>query len=352
MSSSRCGTDIHFVSYEPHRSQPIPDLLVTHDSLQKVSPDRVCSSRQRINDWITVTSSSRVLNDEREDKSVLLRLRCASAINVSERTPMLATCKQYAPLVPGYTNLTRHFSPLEQLSDSTARPYQQRLLVDDHVASARRFVSRKRNSIASMMSALPRVRRPQFSHTSRSSSDISTRNAPAHPHDRFSQASFQMVSLDTDDTSSCSSSLTHRSASRPSTVPAPVNPSSESQRKKRYRFKNLGKHSANNERKAMRVLLIIFSIFVILWTPFFVINLLSCFVNDVHPILISIATWLGYCSSCANPIIYTIFSRAFRRAFINILTCQKVMRSHRSPNIRPVYRSTSRRKTREPVEQP
>jgi len=83
----------------------------------------------------------------------------------------------------------------------------------------------------------------------------------------------------------------------------------------------------------MRVLLIIFSIFVILWTPFFIINLLSCFMTVIHPILMSIATWLGYCSSGANPIIYTIFSRAFRRAFLDILTCQKTIRSQRSSHM-------------------
>jgi hypothetical protein len=83
----------------------------------------------------------------------------------------------------------------------------------------------------------------------------------------------------------------------------------------------------------MRVLLIIFSIFIILWTPFFVINLLSCFMMNIHPIVISVATWLGYCSSGANPIIYTIFSRAFRRAFVDILTCRKVIDSHRSSSM-------------------
>jgi len=32
--------------------------------------------------------------------------------------------------------------------------------------------------------------------------------------------------------------------------------------------------------------------------------------------------WWGYISSTANPIVYTLFSEAFRAAFCRILTCQ------------------------------
>jgi hypothetical protein len=152
----------------------------------------------------------------------------------------------------------------------------------------------------------------------------------------MSQASFQMVSLDTDESSSCTSSLTqHSAATLQSAMAGATTPVSHTSRKKkkRQRFRDLTKSSASNERKAMRVLLIIFSIFVILWTPFFIINLLSCFIEDIHPIIMSVATWLGYISSSANPIIYTIFSRAFRRAFVNILTCQKVIRTHRASHV-------------------
>ena len=47
----------------------------------------------------------------------------------------------------------------------------------------------------------------------------------------------------------------------------------------------------------------------------------------------SVATWLGYISSSANPIIYTIFSRAFRQAFVNTLTCRKVIPTHRASHV-------------------
>lgn len=83
---------------------------------------------------------------------------------------------------------------------------------------------------------------------------------------------------------------------------------------------------AANERKALKVLMIIFCVFITLWTPFFICTLLSAVFKSfqakiTHDIWFSI-TWLGYCSSMANPFIYTIFSDLFRRAFLNILLCR------------------------------
>lgn len=43
-------------------------------------------------------------------------------------------------------------------------------------------------------------------------------------------------------------------------------------------------------------------------------------------LLMSIFTWLGYCNSAINPVIYGLFSRDFRRAFKNIVcrcTCKE-----------------------------
>lgn len=83
---------------------------------------------------------------------------------------------------------------------------------------------------------------------------------------------------------------------------------------------------AANERKALRVLMIIFCVFVTLWTPFFICTFISaicagCRERISSSIWFSI-TWLGYSSSMANPFIYTIFSDVFRRAFINIIFCR------------------------------
>jgi len=64
------------------------------------------------------------------------------------------------------------------------------------------------------------------------------------------------------------------------------------------------------------------------WTPFFFINIVSvlcpsCLVRwfgdtDVATPVV----WWGYVSSTANPIVYTLFSEAFRAAFCRILTCK------------------------------
>ena len=83
---------------------------------------------------------------------------------------------------------------------------------------------------------------------------------------------------------------------------------------------------AANERKALRVLMIIFCVFVTLWTPFFICTFLSAVCEKCRERISSNVwfsiTWLGYCSSMANPFIYTIFSDVFRRAFTNIIFCR------------------------------
>ena len=306
------------------------------------------STCQRIKDWITVTASSNVINQD-----LIERPRFISTMNISEETPMLNGQNQHYNLSP-LSNLKRYFPRLEQLYGDTSTlngnvrsgGHQQLLLVDDHVPSVHNFVSMQRTSVCSITSSMTnsrtaRTHRPSTSSSIGSASQTALRKRPPRLIDGMSQASFQIVSLDTEDSSSGSSSLTHQSVSFQPNVSGTVVPTGSSPVKKTPKFRNLTKNSASNERKAMRVLLIIFSIFVILWTPFFVINLLSCFITNIDPILISVSTWLGYCSSGANPIIYTIFSRAFRRAFVNILTCRKVMSSHRSHMFSPSCHSMS-----------
>ncbi|CAF0798384.1 unnamed protein product, partial [Brachionus calyciflorus] len=83
----------------------------------------------------------------------------------------------------------------------------------------------------------------------------------------------------------------------------------------------------NNEGKALKVLMIIFFMFVLFWAPFFLVNILSALCDEncsffQNDILILSITWLGYSSSMINPIIYTMFNKSFRKAFINLLKCQ------------------------------
>jgi 5-hydroxytryptamine receptor 2 len=80
------------------------------------------------------------------------------------------------------------------------------------------------------------------------------------------------------------------------------------------------------EQKATKVLGVVFFTFVILWAPFFVLNLLPtvcpyCEECIGHGIF-DFVTWLGYASSMVNPIFYTIFNKVFRQAFKKVLLCQ------------------------------
>lgn len=85
--------------------------------------------------------------------------------------------------------------------------------------------------------------------------------------------------------------------------------------------------SVRNERKATKVLGIVFFAFVFCWAPFFTLNIFTGiapeYAERVTPApLATTFLWLGYVSSIINPIIYTIFNNNFRRAFRRILTCQ------------------------------
>lgn len=107
--------------------------------------------------------------------------------------------------------------------------------------------------------------------------------------------------------------------------------------KKRNGFHHmLSKKTTNNERKASKVLGIIFAVFVVLWTPFFIINIMSvtcssC-MDSVSPFVISVFVWMGYIASLANPIIYTMFNTAFRTMFIRILKCKVCKRGMFRPD--------------------
>ncbi|XP_031629172.1 uncharacterized protein LOC116344669 [Contarinia nasturtii] len=80
------------------------------------------------------------------------------------------------------------------------------------------------------------------------------------------------------------------------------------------------------EQKATKVLGVVFFTFVILWAPFFVLNLLPTVCGDceqqISHWVFDVVTWLGYASSMVNPIFYTIFNKVFRQAFKKVLLCQ------------------------------
>ncbi|XP_028257949.1 alpha-2Db adrenergic receptor-like [Parambassis ranga] len=76
------------------------------------------------------------------------------------------------------------------------------------------------------------------------------------------------------------------------------------------------------EKRFTFVLAVVMGVFVLCWFPFFFTYSLHavCRENCTIPeALFNLFFWIGYCNSCLNPIIYTIFNRDFRRAFKKIL---------------------------------
>lgn len=81
--------------------------------------------------------------------------------------------------------------------------------------------------------------------------------------------------------------------------------------------------AVRNEQKAVKVLGVVFVIFVIAWCPFCIMNILQgvCERCPINRNLLEGFVWLGYVSSTINPLVYTIFNRNFRLKFIALLKC-------------------------------
>lgn len=94
------------------------------------------------------------------------------------------------------------------------------------------------------------------------------------------------------------------------------------------RMSTAGKKSAqtiSNEQRASKVLGIVFSLFLLMWCPFFITNITSAVCDSCNQttldMLLEIFVWIGYVSSGVNPLIYTLFNKTFRDAFGRYITC-------------------------------
>ncbi|XP_075385851.1 5-hydroxytryptamine receptor 2B [Tenrec ecaudatus] len=83
--------------------------------------------------------------------------------------------------------------------------------------------------------------------------------------------------------------------------------------------------TVSNEQRASKVLGIVFFLFLVMWSPFFITNITlvlcdSCSQATLNKLL-EIFVWIGYVSSGVNPLVYTLFNKTFRDAFGRYITC-------------------------------
>ncbi|XP_067853479.1 5-hydroxytryptamine receptor 2A-like [Heptranchias perlo] len=103
-------------------------------------------------------------------------------------------------------------------------------------------------------------------------------------------------------------------------------------------------HSINNEQRASKVLGVVFFLFVVMWCPFFITNVMSVICKGscneaIIGELLNVFVWIGYTSSGVNPLVYTLFNGTYRRAFSHYIRCQ--YRIRRTRNHFTIIASTS-----------
>ncbi|KAL7889061.1 hypothetical protein AOLI_G00040350 [Acnodon oligacanthus] len=78
---------------------------------------------------------------------------------------------------------------------------------------------------------------------------------------------------------------------------------------------------SREERKATKTLAVIMGVFLSLWTPFFICNIVDPFTAySIPPVLFDMLVWIGYLNSTCNPIVYAFFYRWFRKALRMVLS--------------------------------
>ncbi|XP_074074355.1 5-hydroxytryptamine receptor 6 [Macrotis lagotis] len=82
--------------------------------------------------------------------------------------------------------------------------------------------------------------------------------------------------------------------------------------------------AAKHSRKALKASLtlgILLGMFFVAWLPFFVANVIQTVCDCIPEVFFDVLTWLGYCNSTMNPIIYPLFMRDFKRAMAKFVPC-------------------------------
>uniref|UniRef100_A0A8B9L1S7 5-hydroxytryptamine (serotonin) receptor 2C, G protein-coupled-like 2 n=1 Tax=Astyanax mexicanus TaxID=7994 RepID=A0A8B9L1S7_ASTMX len=80
-----------------------------------------------------------------------------------------------------------------------------------------------------------------------------------------------------------------------------------------------------NERRASKVLGVVFFLFLVMWCPFFITNVVVAVCqNNCSNLfrLLEVFVWVGYVSSGVNPLVYTLFNKTYRHAFSRHLQCR------------------------------
>ncbi|GAU91278.1 hypothetical protein RvY_03565 [Ramazzottius varieornatus] len=91
-----------------------------------------------------------------------------------------------------------------------------------------------------------------------------------------------------------------------------------------------------SEHKAAVTLGIIVGVFLVCCAPFFIINIVHANCRCISTVAFKSLTWLGYCNSAFNPIIYSIFNQDFRKAFRKLLHVRVCLPRRRTERERAV----------------
>ncbi|KAJ3586353.1 hypothetical protein NHX12_012753 [Muraenolepis orangiensis] len=102
----------------------------------------------------------------------------------------------------------------------------------------------------------------------------------------------------------------HREPTVPCGAPLSVN-----------RERRLAHRQGRRALKASLTLGVLLGLFFGAWLPFFITNMAEAVCDCIPPALFDAITWLGYCNSTMNPIIYPLFMRDFKRALGKLLPC-------------------------------